>query len=277
MPSLAGILKPINRLEAFRVGQVAAGGGKPLFPYIQLYDCKTTTTFSVGTAPGTVTGGSWAYELGQYNVPLLFKTAAGILVSGAPMLNRHPTGHAEAIALGYQDALIVKSAYRFVVTHTSANDADETFIIAWKFSASNVISELTAGLATSDLSIEMENDLFMTRGWTWQRFSATHAGGSVFPATGVIKIDVDHVPHLSMLLHQADANNDNDWTQFKTVINDTANGPTLTGNLLMTCFHANGTPMPLGTVTIQASINQKVVVYRSISTAETIDEGTDVS
>lgn len=275
MPLLAGILKPRNRLEAFRVGQVAAGGGKPLFPYIQQYDCKTTTTFSCGTAPGTVSGGSWAWELGNYNTPVRFKSAAGVLVSGAPMLNRHPTGHVEALELGYNDALVVESHYRLVVTHTAANDADETFIVAYKFSASNSIAELTTGLATSDLTLELENDLYMTRGWTWQRFSATHAGGSVFPATGVMKIDIDYVPHLSMLLHQADAAEDNDWTQFKTPIADAVTGPALTGNLIMCCFHANGTPMPLGTVTFQVSCNQKVIVYRSISTAELIDEGDD--
>lgn len=273
MSARDGDLKPSNYLEAFRLGLVAPGGGKPLFAYIQDYHCAVSTGFFVGTTPGTVTGGSWCLEVNNYNTPLSPITSAGITFES--LGNRHPSGHVEALELGYNTYLVLKNHFRLTVNHIGTNATDEDFIVAWKFSASNGLSELTTGLATKILTRELFHDLLSTRGWKYQRFSSVQGGGSVFPATAVIDIDVADVPKLGMMMHQSSSVTDNDYTQFKGTVQDSVAGATKDLNLIMTCFHIDGEPMDLKSVSIIVESKQFVRLYRSISTPEAIDEGDD--
>ncbi len=260
-----------NKLIKFRIGEYSAGGigAVPINARTKTYKCVVAHHFEVGGAD-PVAGGMAMYSINQYNVPLEFVAATNI-TPDTNLGNRHPSGHKQALDLGYDSAIVLQSFYRFTI-HKSANDnADEQMIFAYRFMLTSTQSDLK--FTTKALTINTWADMRQTRGWVYQRFSGTRSGGSIFPSTGVVEIKIPDVPELSIALAQpATVNTELNWQEFMTLIVNSAQDPNKQTFLHICCFYASGIPMGATDVQIDVQCYQTVRLFRDTETGDLIDE-----
>lgn len=260
-----------SKLTKFRIGEYSAGGvgAPPIMARTKTYRCVTAHHFEAGGA-SPIAGGRAMYSLNQYNVPLEFVGFADI-TADTNLGNRHPSGHPEALALGYDNAIVLAAFYRFTISKTAADNADEQYVFAYRFMLNSSNAEVK--LDTKANTIKTWADMRQTRGWVYQRFSGVQSGGSIFPASGVVEIKIEDIPELSVALAQAGTTDEAlDWQHFMTIIANSAQDPNKQVFLHICCFYPSGEPMAATDIQVDIECFQTVRLFRSPAAADLIEE-----
>lgn len=202
---------------AFRTGNVAAAGkGKPFIPQTKSYNARCSTQF---ICSGTTAGDHCVFSVPEFNIPCTRTDNLTFVTPGTSAQEsfRHPTGHEEAIAQGYDTAEVKSCMYRFHIAFTGGNNVLQDWVFAYKFSSVSHVSEpiMTAGA----LTISAWADLRQTRGWVWKRMSGSNSGGSIHPSVAVIDIKVPSVAKLAYAMNK-DAVGDEDNEPFRSILLD---------------------------------------------------------
>lgn len=270
----------MSKQTRFRVGQYGPSGmgTKPIARNSTTYKCVTAEELGVGgTSP--ICGGAFVYNFMRYNTPLVFSAIENV-TANASLGVRHPSGHKEALALGYDKFLVLSGFYRLTCRHTTAASTSEQWIVAYKFSNTLSLAELVtaAGGTAVDLDtlaggVNLWADMRQTRGWVYQRFSGNQSGGSIFPVTGVVEINIPDAPELAIALNSyGNSVEVLDWEEFKGSIADASTLPNNGAFVTIVVFYANGEPMAASDIHIDVELHQTVRLWRALGVGELIDE-----
>ncbi len=266
-----------NQLK-FRTGNVApAGRGKPFIPQTKTYNARCVTTI-INSA--TTSGDIACFFPGQYNLPLSVASSNEAFTfegTVAESSAKHPTGHAEAIAQGYDTAEVLSCLYRFTIRFQGADAATKDFCFAYKFTNDLDVDDevaFTAGV----LSVDQWHNMQMTRAWTWKRFSATQSGGSIWPSSGIVNVNIPSVAKLMYGMNRDLIPPDNKFP-LRSVIADTATISTfeLPLALAFCVFTTNGIALAAADIIIEIDWFGKVRLARDIgdeAIIENLDHGT---
>ncbi len=253
----------------FRTGNFsAAGSSKILVPRTKTIKTVCASQFSVTV---TTCGNNSAFDITNWSIPadpLSAGTSANdFQIRGVP--NNHPSEHPQLVQLGYLRARVVDALYRFDVRFTGADSAAKDFVFAYKFSPVITLTSLVHTAST--VGVDNWKDMRQSRGWVWQRFSATGGGGSVYPAQGRVQVRVPDVWALITRLNTAE----------QTELEIEATQSTIGDNLLNAakrCFlhvcvlSIDGTSFAANDVIIDLTLFQTVHVSRQIANDVMIDE-----
>ncbi len=200
----------MSRQTLFRTGGVAAAGkGRPFNPKTKSFNSVVTGGF-VPNINTSLSGQVWVWCPNTYNFPLedLATThgAGSTPTSGTSNITLddtyvHPTGHEECIAMLYTEAEVTSAYYRMSFSWRGTENPQEDCIFAYKFSNEAVVSDYDFTIANT-VARHQWHHMRMTKGWVWKRFSATQAGGSIYPSAGVIEIRIPKVRELAYGLHK---------------------------------------------------------------------------
>lgn len=182
------------RQIAFRTGHVSASGrGKPFISNTKSYFARCATTV---VNSGTSSGDIGTFDIREYNMPLNMSEKLTWAYAGTATTEglRHPTGHTDAIAQGFDTATVKSVMYRFNVQWTGTGGPLKNYVFAYKFAPNSFIAEpvLTAGASI----VNEWNDMRQSRGWVYKRFSGTGVGGDIYPSGGIIDVKIPSVAKL---------------------------------------------------------------------------------
>ncbi len=188
-----------NRL-AFRTGDLNAAGGKPLNPSIKTYRCVTANIFGV---TATTAGAHGVFIVNSYNTPTaLASTVNWAQQSGVSGL-RHPSGHTEVLADGYDTFLVLKSNYHIWVRWAGVSrtlNLDE-WVFAYKFDSNGqtAIPAFPVTLATTDTWLDIQQ----SPGWVWKRFTSDLTNNTTpLKSGGIFNINVPDVVRMGIKLNE---------------------------------------------------------------------------
>lgn len=187
-----------SRQLAFRTGQINAAGGRPIDP-------RTIKHRSVVAAAwvtsATTAGDHMTFRVNNFNTPLEMANSLSFTTWSGVSDDRHPSGHAELTADGYDTYRVLSTHYRFSVNFMgTTSEPTEDYVFAYKFDASSQVAvpAMPATIATG----EMWLDLQASPGWVWRRFSKGFGNNHPYKAGGVINIDVPNVYKLVSTLRK---------------------------------------------------------------------------
>ncbi len=270
----------MSRQLNFRIGNIAPSGrGKPFTPNTKTYNAVCSTGYAPSTVSGSV-GQALVLNCMDYNNPLRVTGTGTSIKTGtftADVANQHPTGHEESIADGFDEAQVLSSLYRFSIWWTGTQDAREDFIFAYKFANHDDIDDYDTGdAATGSNTGRLQwHHMRMTRGWVWKRFSATDAGGSIYPSAGVVEIKIPSTGKLAYGMTDAiQADLDADVNNLSVNILDTTveQIPKVTLFLHAMIFSIGGNAMGSLDWLMDVDWFGKVKVMRDIDKNDMIDE-----
>ncbi len=267
---------------AFRSANIAsltAAGSKPLVPRTRTL---TTRVASSLINSGTTAGDTAAFDCLNWSSAADPSSTTSFTVAGTAL--NHPEEHEQAISVGFNSSVILSAKYDFDVRWTGAATPETDFIFAWKFGHVNTAAAvLTAGTTTIDLWNEMR----MTAGWRWRKFTAILAAGSKFKSARKISVNVPSMiklwkaHHKDIPVHHSD---DNALVQGNMVqpIDDSGVNTTVSAlNLFLhiMVFDMEGTALTAGDIRVDVTVTQRVRVIRSahVTQADMIDEADQVS
>lgn len=229
----------------------------------------------------TTAGDFATFRVGEYNLPLSVTGNETFTFEGtvAESSAKHPTGHADALAQGYDTAEVKACSYRFTVRFAGTDSGTKDWVFAYKFGTDPDVSNevaFTAGV----LSVDQWHNMQMTRSWTYRRFSAINSGGSIWPSSGIINIPVPSVPKLQYAMNKHVEQNDdvsNNPNRFDILDGTTVGVSELPTHLHWCVFTSNGTPFAAGDVVVEIQWTGRVNLQRRLldeNIIENLDHGT---
>ncbi len=265
-----------KNLLKFRTGNVApAGRGKPFIPTTKTYNARCVTSI---VNSSTTSGDIGQFRVGEYNLPLTFQANETFTFEGTVVESsaKHPTGHAEAIAQGYDVAEVLSCLYRFTIRFQGTDAAAKDYVFAYKFTNDIAIVDevaFTAGV----LSVDQWHNMQMTRAWTWKRFSGVNSGGSIWPSSGVVEVRIPSCAKLSYAMNK-ELTTDTliHPMRFPIVDSTTLGASELPCSLVFCIFTSNGIALAAADMIIEIDWFGKVRLARDIgdeAIIENLDHG----
>ncbi len=247
----------------FRTGNIPSSGkGKPFTPNSKTFFARCSGTYMSG---GTLAGDVAVMNCLDYNIPIALEGNETFAHAGPTAdAHRHPTGHADSIAQGYDTATIKSSMYRFTVSYKGTNSNTKDFAFCYKFTNDADVSDeivFTAG----DTTESHWNDIRMSRGWVVKQFSSSNSGGSIWPAAAVIDVKIPSAAKLAYGLNKSDVSQ-NENNPFRHAITDTSTATVFQVPcfLIIMVICTGGVAFTLGDVNIDVDWFGKVMVERDI-------------
>ncbi len=258
-----------DKMYNFRIGAFNPAGGRSGFKqFSKTYRAVATARWLTSA---TTTGDTAAIQINGYNQPLALATNATFSLIGTVGTGQHPSGHKEAMDLGYDIALIKDSYYKFEVSFIgddAVENVKKDFIFWYKFSQqSDLINAFTVGAGTTDFWADMR----VSRGYVWKHFSATHSGGSSWPSQAVVNVKVPSVPKLvrGFNRHLLTAFNSKDMS---VAIADGTGSPVVGCFLHFGVFTRHAIALAAGDIAIDATCYQTVKLTKQQTKIDDKDE-----
>lgn len=272
-PMIGGMMTRLTRQEQFRLGMIPAGGGKPnqqLTNFVRTLRTVEAANFEVSS---TTAGDTAAFHLGNWGTATTPTTNVAFGIQGTAA--NHPSQHQRVINGGYDISLMLSCQYRFDVRWVGTDAASKQWCFAYCFTSdATAIQSWGAGTVT----IDNFKDIRHSTGWVYRRFSSTSSGGSIYPAAGIIKINIPDVPRLMLLLQGGDtADQDLDWRDCAADIGTGHIVPAALAFLHIAVFTTDGVAFSAGDVTVELTVNSTVRIFRERGQAEAIEEATQVA
>lgn len=275
----------MSRQLKFRTGKInASGKGKPFIPRTKTYNsvCCGHMHFAAvhdyGSGAQEARSAVRSFNLTDYNTPIgsiVGITPGPPCVMADKTLKQHPTGHEDALAQGYDEAQILSSLFRFTISFQGGNDSTQDYVFCHKFTQYGTTADIENVDTTTSITDQWA-DIRMSKGWVWKRFSATNAGGSIWPCAGVIDVRIPSIGKLVMGLNEGYFTNTADKAEnfFAVKIDDdtTITKSYFTGYLTVLIFSTSGASMAGSDVQIEINRYDKVKLWRQDIDAEMIDE-----
>ncbi len=257
-----------KRQLRFRMGLLSAVGKKPLRALQTFFVSIAGANFQVLAVTAGNTGvwdiTNWSDPttgVGDHDLSLLSTAAT------------HPSEHETAVALGYTTSRVMSSMYRFDIRFAGTDLATKDFIFAYKFANVSTNSLVwTAGVTTIDNWV----DIRQSRGWVWKKFSASSAGGSVWPSAARVEVKIPSVYALVKNMQLA-IGDEVDINDLRCVINDTARTTAAqTAFLHVAIFTMDGTAFAAGDVRFDMDLFQRVKLMNEVDGGELVEEADQV-
>lgn len=218
---------------SFRLNKLnATGSGRPWKPTSKTVKSVTSTSLRTTEQADTEVGDHASlmfFDLTQWNAPVALHgrilatgsvgwrtigdhaTPSGV---GGPYLayGIHPHNHDEALADGYKTAVMKKAMFRLTIR--ALPGASQDFVVMWRFVKQASVTTFPS--TTENKAIIAFNDVKMSSGWVWRRFSGNQSGGSIYPASGIIDIKIPSIGKIVYGLNEG-----------KEVVNEYASGSTV--------------------------------------------------
>ncbi len=184
-----------KRMRSFRVGAINAAGGKPRDPESEVYKCVVASHV---VSSAVTAGDHCTLDVMNYNTPLNMVNTTTWGVSTGIAAGRHPSGHVDVLAHGYNTYLVLKSYYQIFLRWNGLPHDGVNWVFMYKFNtdATSNTPALTASLVTAEIWL----DLQASEGWVWKRFSCNPADNWL-PSSGMININVPDCVKLGIRLH----------------------------------------------------------------------------
>ncbi len=261
-----------SRRLAFRTGNINAAGGKPIDPQVITHRSVVAAQFMTS---GTTSGDHGVFQINAWNTPLLMVSNTAWTVPVGISASRHPSGHVELLADGYNAFLVEKTHYRIDVAWLGGSLADSNWIFAYKFDneAQSALPIFTAGATTTETWLDIQ----ASPGWIWKRFGCTPTAQR--KSYGTINIDIPNVVQ-QIYAHERALNTQFTIDDLKGLVLDATTAPTVVG-LLHVCAFAikkDGVVDALAAFDIMMNVRctQTVKVWKNQESEEIIDAGDDV-
>ncbi len=253
---------------AFRTHMISPAGGKAFTQQTKTYRCSTAARWAVS---GTTAGDSAVLGIGNYNQPLSLVNNTTFGLIGTVGTGQHPSGHAEAIQLGFDRALILSVFYRFAISFAGTSAIGKDFVFAYKFSPSASIVDFTTFTAGGAANPDHWADIRVSKGWVYKEFSGTESGGSIWPSQAVVNIRVPDCPKLTRALEKFQTTTFG-VPEMSSDIGDTTDSPAVQADIIFGIFTKDGTAFTAGDVVIDATCYQKVLLTRQLVFGDLVDE-----
>lgn len=272
---------------SFRLNKVnATGSGRPWKPKTKMVRSVTSTLWKNLAGEATEIGAHVAslfIDLTQWNAPLRYSAQASFIIMPGLSNEQAPNNHDDAVADLYLHAVIKKSMYRLTVRATPGV-ATKDFVVMWRFCKDNDVALVPSQSVGSALATF--NNIKMSSGWVWRRFSGNQSGGSIYPSSGIIDIKVPSVPRLVHGLNEGlqvaapTVSGQNQVGSDTGVLVSTTAPPSvafLKGYILLVFMKLDGSLLVDDEVQIDAMHYMTAQLSYPNSTADNIDEGTIIS
>ncbi len=255
---------------AFRIGNIAAGGGKPFVMNSRTVNCVCAGQLRVSV---TSAGDTAAFSLTSYSQPA--DPVATTTFSIAGTANNHPSEHVTAILLGYDRTRVVSALYRFDVRFVGVNSASKDFVFAYKFGMDSAAALL---LTAGDVTVDGWKDMRQSKAWVWKRFSAINAGGSMYPSQGRVEVRIPSIYRLGEALSKSIRSTATAIEDYTAVLDDSgANVAAIIPLLHIVVMTIDGTAFLAGDVVVDVTVFQRVKFEKKTDTADMIDEADQTS
>jgi len=249
----------------FRSGKIAAGGGRGLSPASATYNFVVADQVRV---TGTTAGDTMSLSCGNYSDPG-FAVAATFSVGGTG--GNRPSGHAQAIALGYDRSMILAKQWVF---HIRTASGQRNYLFAYKFSIDSSASMImTAGTVT----IDNFKDMRQSKGWTYKLMSSEGVGSGVNKDSAIVKVDMKSYVKLAKTMLKPGALELNYPSDYQAALNTTRTLPSADIFLHFLIMDIDGVALDAASIIIDMTIYGKVRVSREVDIADIIDEAVQVS
>lgn len=258
-----------SRQLRFRIGNIGAGGGRPINENTRTIKTVTASQFAVSA---TTAGDTGIFELTQFGTPASMPATTTFAERGTAA--NHPSEHPLMVTATWKTARVLSVMYRFDIRFVGTNSASKDFVFAYKFGTESTAAiVLTAGTPT----IDNWKDMRQSRGWVWKRFSAINAGGSMYPSQGRVEVKVPSVMDLTKKMFEH-VQLDLPWEdELEMTVSDAGNTSTVRPFLHIVIMTIDGTAFAAGDVVFDTTVFQKVKLSRGVLTADMIDEADQVT
>ncbi len=253
---------------AFRTHLIGPAGGKAFTQQTKTYRCSSAARWACS---GVTAGDSASLGIGNYNQPLALSNNVTFTLVGTVGTGQHPSGHAQAMQLGFDRALVLSSYYRLAISFVGTSAHAKDFVFCYKFSPSASVIDMTTFTAGGAANPDHWADIRVSKGWVYKEMSGTESGGSVWPSQAVVNIRVPNVPLLTRRL-QAFHTTAFDSKDMSSTIGDTTAIPVELSHLIIAVFTKDGTAFTAGDIVIDATCYQRVKLTRQLLAAELVDE-----
>ncbi len=191
-------IKRRSKRRAKRGNNMFRNGKRPLLPGSFVKTFLTTGKLSAGFTSGQSVNRA-SFEPSNFNDPM----GDGGTFTGAAAQShhdRHPVYHDKLILLEYKRAQVLSAAYVLNVRATT-DAAGSDFVIAWIFNHDKTVALPTQSAGET---VDFFNNIRLTPGWRYKRFSGNQSGGSPYPTQGRIIIQIPSVYGMFKRLHKRD-------------------------------------------------------------------------
>ncbi len=260
------VSKPAQRKRAaFRQGNIGSGGGKGLIPLTRTYNCVVADQLlsSITTA-----GDMCFFDLGNYSNPGTLIGNVSFSIGGTA--SNHPSGHDDAISLGYTRSMVKSCVYDFFVRNMAQ---ERTFVFGYKFVT--VATASTPAWTAGTVTIDNLKDIRQSRGWVLRTFSSVVGGNPKNTSSGLVRVSVPHYFRLAKSMLKAAAQ-DLVFNDFQAVISTGTNIPTNRIHLAIFVADVDGVALGAGDIVIDTTIWKRITLSKPLVAADYVDEATQV-
>ncbi len=201
---------------AFRTGQLDSLNRRPPVPADKVVRCEVSTKgtsfeTAVSGTKGNASGVHWVIALGDYNIPTYPITFNGMNESLNVDSKRHPTGHEEAVADGYDTYLVLSQFFNFLFK-CNVHSITQDYVVAYKFSTDSSLAEPDLRWAGTAISTTPTHpapdgynnknawlDMQMSGGWVYKHKNQNLNAGGGYTR---MKINIPNLPLLTAKMHE---------------------------------------------------------------------------
>lgn len=262
-----------KRQLKFRSGQLdATGSGKPWTPHTKTIKDVASASFTSSDVGDTKHGVHYVFNPQDYNMPFNTTNGFGLDDLGSLPKRNHPSKHTNALADLYKLVSVKDCMYRFTIKNGIANGTvGEDYVFAYKFAGDFSVTspDFTDATTVQDFWADMR----CSSGWVYRRFSGTQAGGSLWPAAGIIDVKIPSMAKLAYALNEGTAIEDQE-DPFLVVLDDAnvIKFADIPFALHILIFQVNGTNAPDGTWDLDVDYFCTAKLMRNTPVAELIQD-----
>ncbi len=264
--------KYTNRQMRFRIGQINAGGGRPINEASRTIKTVTAAQFGVSGTPAC--GNTMAFSLTQIGTPADPEVSSFTIRGTAA---NHPSEWVEVVAAKFKVGRVLSSMYRFNVRFVGTDSALKDFVFAYKFGSESTAAIATAEMALGTKTIDSWKDMRQSRGWVWKRFSAINAGGSMYPSQGVVEIKIPDVLNLAKRMFETSTITEPLLEDLEMDIADAADSSVIQPRLHVVVMTIDGVALTSQDIVMDLTVYQTIRISRHVLTADMIDEADQVT
>lgn len=251
---------------AWRTGKYNAAGGKKISPNSKTIRSITCNHFSTLAATDRQ-GCTMSFNIVDWSKPATPDTST--FTTNGTVTKPVPHNHAEVLLHGYTIGRVLSAMYRFNIRYTATSSGAKDWVFAYKFGSSATAAETWV---TKDESIDAWKSMRQSFGWTYKRMSSTHEGGSIYPSSAIIKIDI---PNVRQLTKKLIPNVEHEQQVYEHTLTAGSNSAEIDCFLHIAVFHMDGEDMASDSIRMDLDTYQTVRVRKNFGTANMIGEVVD--
>ncbi len=269
-------------INAWRAGQLNWNGEKPIIPN-QL--TRSFRTIGRLQAEGVDAAASPNYvnfhyfPINNFNDPMgAHHLNHGFFISEDDT-DDHNVEHDNLIALDFKRVRVLSAKVTLRVDVNSVSSED--WVVAWRFAAGTVATASVPQFAAANnefdgfaKAIVLWREIRNNPGWDYTIFSGTQSGGSMYPTSGTIVINIPRMMDLGVRLNRGyftgvspsarGLTEVEDYEHELSDVSHTSNFPKASVHLLLHVFKVRGELIVDNDVIIECTIEQKIRAYRDM-------------